>query len=246
VTVERIHARTNVLPKQQRDGMQPADQHNQHSDGTHEGPRFRKVYLFSAIAVVVFVALGVAAYMLQSYLMLGASLHSSDPFGGRTPSALGRASEAHVIFSGNVGAFELPPGNTVEAGSGSGKDRAILLRSIVRQARVAPSINTAYLPVPEALARTLSGQRIRVTIWVRRTAAEGESPFAMGYSAGTGGGTGWIVFNPSSEFSSFRLTYNMPARAETHSYGDRIAIWPDIAGSGKALEVRLLTLEIVK
>jgi hypothetical protein len=178
-------------------------------------------------------------YFWQGSLQPSPDVASNTPRPGRTEPA----NEPRVVFSGNVGKVETLPGTSLDPGSGSGKDKAIILRSTVKQALLAPSPNTAYLNVPQNIIKDLSGKRVAIVVWARRLPAEGQAPFAIGYSAGPAGSSGWTVFSPTSDFKAFRFSYRMPARLESSITNDRIAIWPDIDGARQGLEIRLVTIE---
>jgi hypothetical protein len=201
------------------------------------------------IAAAVFgicVMAGAVLYMLHARgWQTGSSLfrgtfNSAATRGGKSAD---RASEPYVIFAGNGTAFATPAGNTIQA-AGNEKEKTILLRSTVRQAQLAPSINTANVSIPKNIVKELSGRPVRITVWARRPATEGKSPFAIGYSAGKAGNTGWFVFDPTSEMTPFRFTYRLPAQIEAGFDEDRLAIWPAIDGSGNALEVKLVTIKV--
>jgi hypothetical protein len=98
------------------------------------------------------------------------------------------------------------------------------------------------LKVPIPLSGGLQAKRIRVTVSVARDDRESPSPFAVAYSTGGAGNSGWRVFEPSQEFKDFSFSYLVPHRAGglTHYVG----IWSDIAGRGAPLAIRRIAITI--
>jgi hypothetical protein len=211
--------------------------------------RVAKVTLFAAVALGICATAGAVLYVLQAQeWQIGSSLFRAifgrAPTPGVASNSADRATaDPYVIFAGDGAAFATPPGNTKQA-AGNQREKIILLRSTVRQAQLAPSINTANLSIPTKLVKELSGQRVLITVWARRPATEGKSPFAIGYAAGSAGNTGWFVFDATSEMTPFRFAYRMPAQIEAGFDEHRLAIWSAIDGSGNALEVKLVTIKV--
>jgi hypothetical protein len=200
---------------------------------------------FAAVALGICATTFAVVYVLQAQgWQTGSSLFRAI-FGGAPTQgvASNSAADPYVIFAGDGAAFATPPGNTKQT-AGNEREKTILLRSTVKQAELAPSINTANLSIPTKLVNELSGQGVLITVWARRPVTEGKSPFAIGYAAGSAGNTGWFVFDPTSEMTPFRFAYRMPARIEAGFDEHRLAIWSGIDGSGNALEVKLVTIKV--
>jgi hypothetical protein len=210
---------------------------------------FAKFVLLATAAIVSGAAVVAVLDFLSGRGSLSVPWLSGQAFKGvGSPSIAGgsadSANDSYVIFAGDPAAFSIPSGNTIETARGSGNEKTIILRSTVKQGQLVPSINTANVRIPDELAKTILGKSVFVTIWARRMGSDFKSPFAVGCVAGKGN-TGWLVFNPTSEFTAFRVAYRMPAKIEGAD-DDRVAIWSDIDGSGQALELKSLTIDIVK
>ena len=190
----------------------------------------------------IFVALGVVLLIgiagTLSYVAYRD--HWIDLSDGTLPTASQRpVQNATVIFPGDEGALSPAQGNTVQADRSN--PSIIWIRSSLTRAESSGSTDGVAVTVPSSLTAGLGGKRIRVTISAARGRSSGaSSPFAVAYSTGAVGDSGWLVFEPTESFQDFSFRYRVPARAEgfTHYVG----LWSDISGRETPLAVRRITI----
>jgi len=77
------------------------------------------------------------------------------------------------------------------------------IRSSLRQAAATGATDAASLQIKPPLATDLVGRRIRLTISARAPDQGIPAPFAVAYSAGDVGSSGWVVFTPGTEFDDY-------------------------------------------
>ena len=155
--------------------------------------------------------------------------------GGASPP---RVDRAKLVFSGNAGELASPAGNLVQQDQA---DPAITwIRSSLREAVTTGATDGASLEVKPPLAGDLVGRRIRLTISARAPDQGTPAPFAVAYSAGDAGSSGWVVFTPSTEFDDYSFDYQVPATVGTAQH---VGIWSDISGRGAPLAVSRITIE---
>jgi len=64
-----------------------------------------------------------------------------------------------------------------------------------------------YVEIPEEIALEYGGRTVEITIWARQDTA---NAFAVAYSTADVGNSGWRSFFPTSNWQSFRFTYEVP------------------------------------
>ena len=147
---------------------------------------------------------------------------------------------ATVIFSGQASKLSAAPGNTIQADASD--PSVVWIRSSLTSAKSSGPTDGVSVKVPSPLSGELQGKRIRVTVLAGRSAGQAPSPFALAYSTGGAGNSGWLVFEPTQEFKDFSFSYVVPRRAAgpTHYVG----IWSDIAGQETPLAIRRVTIAV--
>jgi len=181
-----------------------------------------RAFQFSLIIVFALLALGAGFF---GYLRLNPSAGARQP----TESAI-------MIFSGRAGELTAAPGNAVEQDPSD--PQIAWIRSSLKTATSAGATDGVSVPLPVNLSERLQGQRIRITVSARRSGST--SPFAVAYSTGKGGTSGWIVFDPADTFKDFRFSYVVPrGEAGINHY---VGVWPDIGGKGESLAIRRITI----
>ena len=148
--------------------------------------------------------------------------------------------DATVIFSGRLDQLNPAPGNAVQQDPSD--PSVVWLRSSLKTAKSNGSTDGVSVKVPAALLEKLQGRRIRVTVSAKG-AGDGAAPFALAYSMGGSGNSGWVVFEPKREFEDFSLSFAVPRRATGPDH--YVGIWSDIAGRNTPLAIRQLTVTIL-
>ena len=200
---------------------------------------FRSVLMIVLIvvAIVVVAAGGVFLASRLGWIKIGGFGLS----GGGAASV--PAANAQVIFSGNPNDLAAAPGNVIQQDT-SVSPPAVWLRSRVKSASPTGATGGVSVKVPNDLVPRIEGRRVRVTVSAR-TGGKGEpSPFAIAYSAGNTGTSGWIVFVPTKTLDDYSFTYAVPigeigGAANTHYIG----VWSDIGGGNAPLSIQRITIE---
>jgi hypothetical protein len=96
--------------------------------------------------------------------------------------------------------------------------------------------------VPSSLTGEIQAKRIRVTVSARGGGKNVQSPFAVAYSTGSAGNSGWFVFEPTSEFNDFSFNYVVPRGGGGLNH--YVGIWSDIAGRDAPLAIRRITITV--
>jgi hypothetical protein len=202
--------------------------------------------LLLVLIVLVVVAagalLGALRFGLVDPALLGLPSHllgSVDGSGSATPNRPPEA-EPDVIFAGDAAALTAAPGNTVAADP---KAAVAWLRSSVKSASAAGATDGVSIAVPAELLPRIEGRRVRVTVSAKSGAEGDPVPFAVAYTAGAKGSSGWIVFVPEKDFTEHSLTFVVPISAMEGGEPHRIAIWADIEGRNVPLAVRSITIQ---
>lgn len=135
------------------------------------------------------------------------------------------------------------PGNGVSPAPGDGAATAIVTS---RQVSPRPSGTTqaAYVVIDPATAQQLSGRMINVRLVARAAATNPTNRFALAYSAGPLGNSGWITFVPTDQFQAYNFRLRVPAGKDVGA--NYVGIWADVLGSGRALEVSDIGINILR
>jgi hypothetical protein len=145
-----------------------------------------------------------------------------------------------VIFSGQADQLSAASGNAIQVDP---SDASIVwIRSSLTVAKSGGATEGVSIKVPSPLSGALEAKRILVTVSAARDDRRAPSPFAVAYSTGGAGNSGWRVFEPTPEFKNFTFSYVVPRKAAglTHYVG----IWSDIAGRGAPLAIRRVTITV--
>jgi hypothetical protein len=191
----------------------------------------RALFITLGVALLI-VAVATLAYL--AYRNHWIDLPGSRSQGGPTERSAERTT---VIFSGKSDALNAAPGNTIQPGT---SDSMVWVASSRTTAKSSGATDGVSVKLPSALVSEIVGKRIRITVSAGRGNTEKLSPFALTYSTGAAGNSGWMVFDPSQEFDDFSFSYVVPRRAAgfTHYVG----IWSDISGQETPLAIRRITI----
>ncbi len=127
---------------------------------------------------------------------------------------------------------------TTDAYSGS---QAALITSTATAPVSSGTTGAARIAIPEHIALSFAGKRIRVSLYAKKPASNASSQFAVAYSTNDTGTSGWQYFTPSTSWQRFEFIYDVP---EPVSGGpDWLGVWADTSGSGKGVIVDRITIE---
>lgn len=202
-------------------------------------------FLLILIVLVVVAAgalLGALRFGLVDPALLGLPSHILGGIGGSGSAAPSGppAAEPDIIFSGDAAALAAAPGNTVAADPNA---TVAWLRSSVKTASATGATDGISIAVPAELVPRIEGRRVRVTVSAKSGAEGDPVPFAVAYTAGAKGSSGWIVFVPEKDFTEHSFTFVVPIGAIEGGEPHRIAIWADIEGRNVPLAVRSITIQ---
>jgi hypothetical protein len=222
-------------------------------EGGAEAPAQRKrrsrlgtlLRLLLVLIVLVVVAagalLGALRFGLVDPALLGLPSHVLGGGDGSGATTNGPpAAKPDIIFAGDAAALTAAPGNTVAADP---KAAVAWLRSSVKSASAAGATDGISIAVPADLLPRIEGRRVRVTVSAKSGTEGDPVPFAVAYTAGAKGSSGWIVFVPEKDFTEHSLTFVVPISAMEGGEPHRIAIWADIEGRNVPLAVRSITIQ---
>lgn len=187
------------------------------------------------IVIVLLVAGGAALYILNpSWLPF---------FAG--PKDIVLETGSHIVFDGRATEMTAGQGNTVVQGVAEEGRTTVIIRSRRKNARAVGTTEGAYVQLKPSVSSELAGKRVRVTVWARAGMEKPSTLFAVAYSRGGSGTTGWIAFDPSKDIKPYSFVYRVPAAATQNTTGDYVGVWSDVSGLGGALEVRLITVRVM-
>lgn len=201
-------------------------------------PRKSKGIVRALLLVVLVVAVaggGLYAADRLGYLDLAGLTGGSTGGGsGVRPTAATR----HVVFSGRAAELVAAEGNIIQEDT-STSPPTVWLRSRNKTANPTGATDGVTVTVPNAIVPLLEGRAVRVTVTAMTGGKDDPRPFAVAYSAGTNGTSGWFVFLPTRRMEDYSFTYNVPiGEMEGSDNVHRIAIWSDIGGSNGPLAVK--------
>jgi hypothetical protein len=182
------------------------------------------------VAVIGFVALGLAGatfYLFHSGLI-------NLPFSGTSESP--SAAEGTVIFSGRADQLHQARGNTIQQDPSNSS--VVWIKSSLANARPSGSTDGISITVPKSVVA--DARRVRVTISARGVGVANQAPFAVAYSAGSAGNSGWLVFEPTNKFKDFSFTYAVPRGAS--GVNNYVGVWSDITGRNAPLAIRRISI----
>jgi hypothetical protein len=193
-------------------------------------------WLYVVTVVVVLLAAGAAAlyFLNPSWLPF---------FAG--PKDIVLESGSRIVFDGLATEMTAGQGNTVVQGVAEEGRTTVIIRSRRKNARAIGTTEGAYVQLKPDVSSELTGKRVRVTVWARAGVENPSTLFAVAYSRGASGTTGWIAFDPSKEIKPYTFVYRVPAAATQNATGDYVGVWSDVSGLGGALEVRLITVQVI-
>ena len=164
--------------------------------------------------------------------------------GGSSSGGAGQTgANAQIVFSGDAKQLVAAPGNIVQEDT-SVSPHAVWLRSQVKAASAVGSTGGVSVKVPSQLVSRIEGRAIRVTVSARTGGKDAPSPFAVAYSAGDKGTSGWIVFTPTKTLDDYSFTYVVPiGDIDAASNPHYVGIWSDISGGNAPLSVQRIAIE---
>ncbi len=196
--------------------------------------RINLTYILAAGGVVI-VAAGIALYIVNPSWL---------PFGGG-PTDIVLESNSRIVFDGLASEMVATQGNTVVQGVPDESRATTIIRSHRATARPVGTTEGAYVQVKPDVSSELKGKRVRVTIWARQASENPSTLFAIAYSNGAAGSSGWVAFDPTKEIKPYSFAFRVPAATTQNNAGDYIGVWSDVSGAGGALEVRLITVQVL-
>ena len=195
--------------------------------------RSRTVVMPLVIGIALLVAVvAPALYFADRYhwIDLSGLRFESDSTGARS------AAKTTTIFSGRASELSGTQGNTIQEDPSD--PSLVWIRSAVKAARSNGATDGVSIKVPGPLSAQILAKRIRVTVSARGSG--GSSPFAVAYSTGSSGNSGWFVFEPTNQFKDFSFGYVVPRGAAGLNHF--VGIWSDISGRGAPLAIRRVTI----
>lgn len=145
---------------------------------------------------------------------------------------------SHMVSGREVSRWTAPGSNTI-----SEHPQGVLLSSLEEQPSSAGRTGGAYVELPVDFEEAASGERIRVSVTARSAPENGAESFAVAFSTNEVGNSGWRTFEADSEFQAFSFEYDVNPMREGR--GDFVGIWADTTGSGRAIIVESVTLEVL-
>ena len=236
---------TGPYGRQPHPGIQPGSapvRARSDSIGQEGASRKRRGRWFSFMPAIIGIALlvGISAagfYFADRYHWIDLSSFHSKPEANSARSA----GKTMTIFSGRASELRSAPGNTIQKDP---SDPSIAwIRSSLKAAKSKGATDGVSVNVSNALTGDIQGKRIRVTVSAKRGGKDVQSPFAIAYSTGSAGNSGWLVFEPSNEFNDFSFNYVVPRAGGGLNHF--VGIWSDIAGRGAPLAVSSVTITIL-
>ena len=103
------------------------------------------------------------------------------------------------------------------------------------------SIGEPSLTIPEEIALSLAGKRVRISVFAKWPETNESSEFAVSYSTNDTGNSGWHHFNQDIDWKRFSFYYTVP---EPVAGGvDYIGIWGDTSGLGGGVLIDNVVIE---
>ena len=125
----------------------------------------------------------------------------------------------------------------------SAHEQGMLITSAEDEPESSGRTQGVYMQVPEAFEEDASGQQVRISITARSAPANGSKSFAVAYSTREVGNSGWQQFEASDVFETHSFQYSVNPMQE--GQGDFVGIWADTSGSGRAIIVESVTVEVL-
>lgn len=200
-------------------------------------PLARRLLSIGIVLVVVLVVGAGGAYVADrmGWVDLAAIGLPKATTSGRT------SSQGRVIFSGDASKLTAAPGNTIQEDPAT---NATWLRSRLKTASPMGATDGVSVKVPDKLVARIEGRVVRVTVSARTGSDVVPSPFAVAYSAGDRGNSGWFVFTPTAASDNYSFSYNVPiGEIEDADKSHQIGIWADIAGANAPLMVSKISID---
>jgi len=103
------------------------------------------------------------------------------------------------------------------------------------------SIGEPSMTIPEEIALSLAGKRVRISVFAKWPEVNESSEFAVSYSTNDTGNSGWHHFNQDIDWKRFSFYYTVP---EPVAGGvDYIGIWGDTSGLGGGVLIDNVVIE---
>jgi len=152
---------------------------------------------------------------------------------------LGMSDRVTYTASGSdLDLWAAPRSNSITA-----HEQGMLITSAEEAPKSSGATHGVFMQVSEAFEEAASGQQVRIRITARSAPKNGSESFGVAYSTHEVGNSGWHRFQAAPEFQSQSFEYSVPPMQEGR--GDFVGIWADTSGSGRALIVESVTLEVL-
>lgn len=135
-------------------------------------------------------------------------------------------------------------GNSVVPGKAEDGRVTAIVASRQQSPRANGTTQAAFASIEPSSAQTLSGKLISVRVVARAATTNPTSRFALAFSAGTLGTSGWITFVPTSSFQPYDMRLRVPAGSNVGK--NYVGVWADVLGLGHGLEVSEISVRILR
>ena len=95
-------------------------------------------------------------------------------------------------------------------------------------------IATSRAPLPAGVTSSFDGYEVVVRVAARKPVTNPAAEFAIAYSSGSAGNSGWKKFALTTEWTEYEFTYVVPEGVQVNDY---LAIWADTSGTGKGVVI---------
>jgi hypothetical protein len=144
--------------------------------------------------------------------------------------------------------FSVPRGNSYVRIPGD--DGGVHLSSQIAELSTGPNSAAIAVRIAPVATDVLQGQRAEVRIEARQITNRPSPSFAVAYrtgagSEGAGPSSDWNQFVPTAEFAEFSFRYTVPPATRDDVVHD-ILIWADTTAQGGSIEVRSITINLLR
>lgn len=177
------------------------------------------------------------AFILASTFILMAL----QPFLHRVPtgpaSAGGRNAEDLTVKGEELYRFRPGSYDSIKVVTGPGEALAVLLITRPKGQDYQDPRSGAHLTLAEDIEYALQNRKIEIEIEARGAGDFAASQFEANYFAKAESETGWELFDLTTEFQTYRFTFDTPPRGDAEGY-DYIGIRPVVPDKQRTMEVR--------
>ena len=227
-------------PLRAPDYLEPARELDRHDASRHDVSNGVVLVLIVVVVVLLVALVGGAAWLFL--------LRPGAPFSGAAAPAVLSSSQTAVTaqqgaFTATAAQIAPTPGNSIVPGRDADGQPTAIIASLQQSPNSAGKTEGAYVTVEAPTAQTLSGKSITVVVVARAGAGNPTSRFALAYSSGPLGNSGWITFVPTTAFQPYSFRLRVPASQQAGA--NYVGIWADVAGLGRTLEVSQVRIDIM-